>query len=126
MTDLTHAFEADLRRSFAAIEDPVDDGFSFAVSAKVGQRERAAKAGMWARAAAFALAGGAAAFGVISLVQGVGPALLTQVGFGVLAVQSALAGGDFSQIGASAILGQTLIALGMGAGGVAAYRAVSE
>jgi hypothetical protein len=120
------AFEADLRRAFAGIEDPADDGFAMAVSRRVARRERGAELGVWARAAAFAVAGAAGATAVFALAQTAGPMLMAQFGMTFVTVQSALAAGDWSTGAASMVMTQALLALGLGAGGVAAYRAVAD
>ncbi|MBI1250346.1 MAG: hypothetical protein GC189_02610 [Alphaproteobacteria bacterium] len=127
MTDQTFTdFDAELRRTFATAEGPVDDGFSVAVAHRVAAKERGAQLGAWARLAALLVAGGAAAYGVIALIRELGPMLMAQFGMEVVTLQSALANANAGEAVSSMMLTQMLIVLGLGAGGVAAYRAVSE
>lgn len=87
MTDL----DALLKRSFAEIEEPADDGFSARVAHAVGRKESALKLGEAVRLAVGALAIAALAYGVYVVAIALGlESLLSLAGDGIGNARGAL------------------------------------
>jgi hypothetical protein len=126
-----NAFDTELKRAFAEFDQPVDDGFSVAVTARVARRERLASAGAMGRQVAVGLACVALAFGGLELVRAVGPQLMASLGLELARAHGALSQADGIQPSAlltamSGGLTQILLAAATAVGGLAAYRAVQE
>jgi hypothetical protein len=123
-------FDSELRRAFAALEDPADGGFAAQVSTRVARKERARSVQGWLNVAAFLVAGGAFAYGLFGVLQSMVPAALAALGFGVSEVQSAwmasrdLAGVNVTGLGAA--LTPLLLAAAVAVGGLVAARAATE
>lgn len=118
-------FDADLKRAFAALEDPADDGFSVAVVHRVARKEQARSVKGWAHLGAFVVAGGAFAYGVIGALQALGPGLMAEFGLGLAQAHGALSTGSLSA-GMGALLTPFLLAAAIGVGGLAVARAVTN
>ena len=123
-------FDALLKRAFAESHDePVDDGFSVAVTRSVAGSERAAKIRSYAQTGAMAIAGAAILYGVYGVLQQFAPQLLDQAGLqvarahGVLTT-APLATGLMRSFGPA--LPQMLLMLGALAGGAVAYRQTQD
>lgn len=102
------AFEAELKRAFAETADPVDDGFAVKVAGAVDSLERRRAWLRVARFAAFGLGILAAAFGAVQLFQGVGLALLADLGLGVARLH-----GELSAVELAAPAQQSVMGLGL-------------
>jgi hypothetical protein len=126
MTD----FDAELKRAFAALEDPADNGFAAAVSARVARKESRLAALSVARIAAFAVAGGAFALAVISAAQTVGPGMVAQLGLEFTAAYGAVSKGASEaatlQAALGSILTPLLLAAAAGVGGLAVARSATD
>jgi hypothetical protein len=122
--------DADLKHAFAALEDPADDGFSVAVSARVAHREGRASILGAARAAAFGIAGVALALAAVSIIQAVGPGMVAQLGLDVTTAYGEVSKGAPSVASLQAALGSILtpllLAAAAGAGGLAVARTTGE
>ncbi|MBI1186235.1 MAG: hypothetical protein GC206_02715 [Alphaproteobacteria bacterium] len=117
--------DPDLKRAFALVDDPVDDGFTVAVSTRVARKERVRSAGRWAQFGAIMVAGAAVAYGVVGAAQSLGPTLMGEVGLGLAQAHGALAGGSLSAgLGAAVI--PLFIAVAAGVGGLAVARATVD
>jgi hypothetical protein len=128
-----NAFDAELRRSFAEMDEPLDDGFSVSVTHRVAGKERSARAIQVGHQVAVGAAAVALAFGGFSLLQAFGPELMASVGLELARAHGALSqaeGASFQPMSVFASFGgaltQLLLAAGAAAGGVAAFRAVQE
>lgn len=123
-------FDALLKRSFAESHDePVDDGFSVAVSRAVAGSERAAKIRAWAQTGAMAIAGAAILYGFYGVLQQFAPQLLDQAGLQVARAHGVLTSAPTAtdllrSLGTA--LPQVLLMLGALAGGAVAYRQMQE
>jgi hypothetical protein len=79
MTDTTD-FDAQLKRAFALADQPSDDSFTQALSARVAASEGRRRLGRGAQAVLMGFAGGAGAFGLWQSLQTVGPGLMAAAG----------------------------------------------
>jgi hypothetical protein len=126
MTD----FNADLKRAFAALEDPADDGFAETVSARVAGREnRLAILGVL-RIAAFAVSATAFALAVVSMAQAVGPGMVAQLGLELTTAYGAVSKGTAEvstlQAALAGALTPLLLAAAAGIGGIAVARSAGD
>jgi hypothetical protein len=119
-------FDSELRRAFAALGDPADEGFTASVAKRVGRGERARAAQGWLNVAAFVVAGGAFAYGLFGVVQVIGPALAGEFGLGLAKIHGALTGGADRLPGLGAALMPLLMTAAAVAGGLFVARAASE
>ena len=123
-------FDAELKRAFAAVEDPADGGFAHAVSARVARRERRLQILSVVRTGAFAIAGGAFALAVVSVAQTVGPGMVAQLGLDMTTAYGAVAKGasDAASLQAAfgGILTPLLLAAAAGIGGLAVARTAAD
>ncbi|MGE0044127.1 MAG: hypothetical protein AB7J28_12765 [Hyphomonadaceae bacterium] len=118
-------FDADLKRAFASLEDPADNGFTAAVAHRVERAERAQTARAWLNQAAYGVAGGALAYGLVSIGQAVGPSMLAQLGLDFAQFHAAVATGSQQALLGAGIVPLVLAAIA-GIGGVAAARTIAE
>lgn len=127
-------FDALLKRSFAEIAEPVDDGFSSAVARSVSVRERTIEARKAIFGVAWAAAGAAVLYGLYSAAGAFGQDVMAVAGLEVARAHSALSDAP-SVSGATASLLQSLSVGTMQvvlmtaaalAGGAVAYRAAQD
>lgn len=129
MTD----FNALLTRSFAEAEEPADNGFSVAVSARVARRVNDYRLRSLAQNLGLAAAGAVVVYAAVGLMQGQGQDLLATAGLEVARAHDVIAEGpSLSTLGQGLLqslgLGLTQILLGAAAivGGAVAYRATQD
>lgn len=79
MTDTTD-FDAELKRAFALADEPSDDGFTQALSARVALAEGRRRLGRGVQSLLMGCAGGAGAFGLWRALEAVGPGLMAAAG----------------------------------------------
>jgi hypothetical protein len=124
-------FEAVLRRGFAEIDEPSDEGFSHAVAGRVAGRVRMAKLGAAGRSLAVGVACIALAFGGLELFRAFGPQVLATAGLELARAHGALTQAEGVQpatllASMGGALTQVLLAGAAAAGGLAAFRASQE
>ncbi len=124
-------FNALLKRSFAEIEEPADDGFTVKISHAVARREASAVLRGRVYAGAMLLAGLAVFYGAYALVQALGPQIMAMFGLEIAQAYGALASGPsetgqgiLQSLGAG--MTQLLLITGVLAGGAATFRAVRQ
>jgi len=125
MNDDPNGFDPDLKRAFALMDDPTDDGFTVAVTGAVARREKARAFARWAQLGAFVAAAGAFAYGIVGAFQALGPGIMAEFGLGLAQAHGALASGSVSA-GLGAVLTPLMIAVATGIGGLAVARASVE
>jgi hypothetical protein len=124
-------FDALLKRSFAEMDEPADDGFTVAVTHVVKRREAAATLRSRAYAVAMGVAGLAVFYGVYALASVLGPQVLAVAGLELAQAHGALVSGP-SEAGQgvlsslSAGMTQVLLITATLAGGAVAYRSVRQ
>lgn len=117
--------DPDLKRAFALLDDPADDGFTVAVAARVSRKEQMRKAARWGQFGAFGVAAAALAYGVVGLIQALGPGLMAEFGLGLAEAHGALASGSLSA-GLGALSTPLLLAIAAGVGGLAVARGAAD
>lgn len=120
-----------LKRSFAEIEEPADDGFTVQVGRAVARREASAVMRGRVYAAAMVLAGLAVFYGVYALAQALGPQIMAIFGLEIAQAYGAIASGPsetgqgiLQSLGAG--MTQLLLITGALVGGAATLRAVRQ
>ncbi|MCR6643229.1 MAG: hypothetical protein NVV62_01030 [Terricaulis sp.] len=120
-----------LKRSFAEIEEPADDGFTVKIGHAVARREASAVLRNRVYAGAMLLAGLAVFYGVYALVQALGPQIMAMFGLEIAQAYGAIASGPsatgqgiLQSLGAG--MTQLLLITGALAGGLATFRAVRQ
>jgi hypothetical protein len=126
MTD----FDAELKRAFAGLEDPADQGFTAAVSARVAGREKRQSVLGVLRVGAFVIAGGAFLFAMASLVQLIGPMMVAQLGLEFTSAYATVSKGAADaaslQGALASMLTPLLLAAAAGIGGLSIARSATE
>jgi hypothetical protein len=122
-------FDALLKRSFAEAHEPVDDGFSVAVSRAVAGSERGAKIRALAQSGALAVAAAAIIYALYGVLQPMAPQVLDQAGLQLARAHGVLtaapsATGMFKLFGSG--LTQLFLVAGALAAGAAVYRQTQE
>lgn len=127
-------FDSILKRSFAEVHEPSDDGFSVRVAEGVARRERTNRAFGLVQAAGMSVAGVAIVYGAYAVASIYGQDLLASAGLEFARVHGALSTGApavstqsqgiLQSIGAG--LSQILLVTAALAGGAVAYRAAQE
>ncbi len=125
---MTNAFDADLKRAFAAYEEPADQGFSVAVARRVAGRERSAQVLDAIHRGAMIVGVLAAAYFAFEIVAALGPGLLASFGLEIFHARGAFDQASFSLpiapmlnvLGASMV--QVTLALAAVAGGLVVVR----
>jgi hypothetical protein len=114
-------FDSELRRAFASLEDPADDGFAAGVSRRVARGESQDRVRVWLNAAAFVVAGGAFAYGVFGIARAFAPSLTAEYGLRLAEAQGALANVNLAALAAGLL--PLVLAGGAVIGGLAVARA---
>jgi hypothetical protein len=126
-------FEALLKRSFAEADEPVDDGFSARINARVSRRVSDGRLRQAAQAFGLAAAGAVAVYALVGLFGHQGQGVLDAASLEVARAQGALsAAAPLSGVGRdllqsmSAGLTQILLATAAMVGGAVAYRSTQD
>jgi hypothetical protein len=124
-------FDALLKRSFAEAPEPVDDGFTAAITQRVARTEKLAQSRFGFQMAALGIAVVAVAYGLWGMLAGMAPDLAATAGLELARAHGALSGGTpVSLTGMAQSMGagltQVLLVSAALAGGAVAFRNAQE